>query len=430
MAWFARTAAATLLAAALAASPAHAQSDRIAAVVNGDVISEGDVAARARLFALSSGIALAPDVVERLHGQVTRQLVDERLRLQEVQRRHVVITDKQIADAIREIEGSRNLPTDTLRHRLEADGVGFRTLVDEIRVQLGWLQVLREQLGDSATVTKAEIEEQQRLLQSQTGKTEYRVSEIFVPIDNPSHAADAQRFADTIITQLRGGAPFNVVAAQFSQSQTALQGGDLGWVQANQLDPDVARVVAAMPEGAVSNPLRVPGGLSIVTLKAKREIGHDMATMLKVRQLFLPFSTPLNPQAPTEQQKQTLLKAKALSTSIHTCEQMEAANKANNSPRPADPGDVRLESVNPPQFRAILAGLQDGQVTPPLPTTEGIALLMVCSREQKNMASETSEDIQRRLLAERAELASRQLLRDLQRKAQIDLRTDRVANKS
>ena len=50
--------------------------------------------------------------------------------------------------------------------------------------------------------------------------------------------ADAQRFADTVITQLRSGAPFPVVAAQFSQSQTALQGGDLGWVRANQLDPE------------------------------------------------------------------------------------------------------------------------------------------------------------------------------------------------
>ena len=52
-----------------------------------------------------------------------------------------------------------------------------------------------------------------------------------------ANAADAQRFAETVITELRKGAPFPVVAAQFSQTQTALQGGDLGWVQPNQLDP-------------------------------------------------------------------------------------------------------------------------------------------------------------------------------------------------
>lgn len=96
-----------------------------------------------------------------------------------------------------------------------------------------------------------------------------------MPISEPSRAADAQKFADTIIQQLHAGAPFAVVAAQFSASQTALQGGDLGWVDSSQLDPAVLKIVQEMPEGAISNPVRVPGGLTIVTLRAKREIGKD-----------------------------------------------------------------------------------------------------------------------------------------------------------
>ena len=68
-----------------------------------------------------------------------------------------------------------------------------------------------------------------------------------------------------------------------------------------------------------------------------------------MRQTFLPFSTPLNPQAPTEQQRDALLKARSISTSVHSCDQMEQVAKANNSPRPANPGDVRLDGVNPPE---------------------------------------------------------------------------------
>src|SRR6185436_13564776 len=139
--------------------------------------------------------------------------------------------------------------------RLAADGVGQRTLVDQIRTQLGWTQVLREQLGDKVAVTDTEIADAQRLLAQQVGKLEYRVGEIFIPVDDPANAADAQRFAETVIAELRAGAPFPVVAAQFSQNQTALTGGELGWVQANQLDPDVARLVNEMPVGAISNPV-------------------------------------------------------------------------------------------------------------------------------------------------------------------------------
>jgi peptidyl-prolyl cis-trans isomerase SurA len=230
-------------------------------------------------------------------------------------------------------------------------------------------------------------------------------------------------FADTIIGQLRGAAPCAVVAAQFSQSQTALEGGDLGWVQAIQLDPEVARVVAQMPEGAIANPIRVPGGYMIVSLIGKRQIGSDIATMLTVREAYLPFTSKLDPQAPTDQQKQTLIRAKEISSTVHTCEQMEAANKAAGDVRPSDPGDVRLEGVNPPQFRAMLAALQDGKPSQPLVSVEGISVVIVCKRETKNIGVASKQEIAARVINERADLASRQLLRDLQRRAAIDLRT-------
>jgi peptidyl-prolyl cis-trans isomerase SurA len=403
--------------------PPAVQSTQIVAVVNGEVISNIDVDNRARLFALSTGMPLTPDVIDRLKQQILRQLVDERLRMQEVQRRKIVIPDKAIAAAIHDIESRNGLPAGGLRQKLAADGVSQRTLIDQIRTQLGWGQVLREQLGQQVNISDAEITERQRILAQQVGKPEYRVGEIFVPVEDPAATADAERFAETVIAELRRGAAFPVVAAQFSQNQTALQGGELGWVQANQLDPEVARLVAEMPVGAISNPVKVPGGFSIVTLQGKRDIGREMGTVLSLRQVFLPFAGALNPQAPTEQQKQALEKAKSIAASVHSCEQMEQANKANNSPRPADPGEVRLEAINPATLRQVLATLPPDRTTQPLVTTDGIAVLIVCSREQKNIAQESNDQVRAQLLNDRVELTSRQLIADLRRRARIDIRS-------
>ena len=85
-----------------AATPANKlPGDRIIAVVNTDVISTGDVDNCARLFALSTGMRLSTDIIDRLKPQIVRQLVDERLRMQEAQRRKVIIPDQAIAAAIR-----------------------------------------------------------------------------------------------------------------------------------------------------------------------------------------------------------------------------------------------------------------------------------------------------------------------------------------
>jgi len=392
---------------------------RIIAVVNGDVITSGDVENRARLFALSTGLPSTGEVIDRLKTQIANQLVDERLRLQEAQKRKVVIPDKQIAAAIRDIEQRNNIPDGAMRQKLGALGVSVRTLIDQIRVQLAWTQVLRDQLADKITVSDAEVDEQMRLHEAQIGKPEYSVGEIFIPVDDPANIADAQRFAETVIGELRAGAAFSAVAAQFSQTQTALSGGALGWVQPNQLDPQVARLVVEMPVGAVSNPVKVPGGFDIVTLQGKREVGRDLGTFITLRQVFLPFTEPLDPRQPTDQQRQALEKARTLAANVKSCPQMEAAAKANPSPRAVDPGEVRLETVNPQPFRDMLTKLPIGEASQPLVATEGIAVVIICSREQKNTAIQTKEDVRRRIITDRVEMVSRQVMRDLRRKATI-----------
>jgi peptidyl-prolyl cis-trans isomerase SurA len=393
----------------------------IVAVVNGDVISADDVNNRRLLFAGTSGIPTNPEVLDRLAPQVAKQLIDEKLRLQEIQRRHIVVSDQDIAKTIEDVETRNGMAPGTLQKRLAADGVALRTLIDQIRVQIGWGRVLRQELGEKARVSDADIAERERLLKEQIGKTEYRVSEIFIPIDNPDAAAEAQKFADTVIGQLRAGAPFAVAAAQFSQSQTALQGGDLGWVQATQLDPAQVAILDRMPVGAISNPIRVPGGLSIVTLRGKREIGHDVTTQLTIRQAFAPFSTPLNPQAPTPQQQQALEQAKQLSATAHDCDTIEAANKRFGSGRPSDPGQVTLETLAP-AMAAILSKLDPGKPSQPLVAQDGIAVVMVCSKETANSGLPSKRELEDRILADRVELASRQLQRELRRRAIIEER--------
>ncbi len=405
------------------AQPAPAgPSQAIVAVVNGDVVSSGDVENRGRLFALSTGLPITKEVLDRLRPQVVKQLVDERLRLQEVQRRKIVVSDAEIAEAIGEIEQRNGMPKGMLRQSLAGQNVALRTLIDQVRVQLGWTRVLRQELGTKAEISDADVQDQLRVQRSQIGQPEYRMGEIFIPVDDPAKAADAQRFADTVIAQLRAGAPFPVVAAQFSQSQTALQGGDQGWVRPNQLDPEVAAIAAQMPPGAISNPIRVPGGFSIVTLRGKREVGRDLATVLSLRQVFIPFQGTLNPQAPTDQQKRAVEQAATIGRSTKSCEAMEDANKAAGATRPSDPGEIRLEGVGSAPLREILAGLALGQASRPIVSNDGVAILMVCSREQKNIAEPTKAEVSNRLLQERVELTSRQLQRDLRRRAVLDER--------
>ena len=403
-------------------APDGIPADRIVAIVSGDVITEQDVDDRAKLFALSTGMGVDAGLLDRLKPQITRQLIDEKLRIQEIERRKIVVTPEEISAAIAQIEERNRLGKDGLRNKLTADGVSLGTLIDQIRVQIGWTHVLRQNLGPRARVTNADVQAREDALHGEAGQPEYDVAEIFIPIDDPTHADEANRFAEAVIKQLRAGAPFGIVAAQFGQNQNALEGGDLGWVTADRLDPPVLDIVRQMPIGAISNPVRVAGGYDIVTVHGKREIGNQMATVLSIRQAFLPFKSTLDPQHPTPDQVATLARARAFATGAHDCATVEAANKAAGGNRPSDPGPLLVNDLNP-QMAAILGHMSAGEVTRPLVATDGIAVIAVCSREEKNIAIQTPDQIRDQLLSERVELASRQENLELHRHAVIEMRS-------
>ncbi|MBL6078282.1 peptidylprolyl isomerase [Belnapia sp. T18] len=404
-------------------SQAAAQSNRIVAVINGEVVSRADIVGRARLFALNAGIAVAPEVLDRLTPQVTRLLIDERLRLQEVQRRRIPVADSDVADAVKELEQRNNLPEGALSQQLRQVGVQPRVLYDQIRTQIGWARLLRQQLGPTAIPSDAEVQETIRAAAARTGQPEYLLSEIFVPLDDPRNEAEVNRFTEEVIRQLRAGIPFPVAATQFSQSQTALQGGDLGWTRKEDLDPAVAAVAERMPPGAVSNAIKVPGGFQIVALRQKRESGRDLATLISVRQAYFPFAGTLDPNNPTQQQRDQVEKAQRLATSARSCDAVEAAARsAGGNERAADPGQIRLETVNPPPLRAMLAGLSPGKPSQPILMPDGVLVMMVCSREQRNLAELTPDQAKQQMLRDRIELLSRQLQRDLRRRAVIEMR--------
>jgi peptidyl-prolyl cis-trans isomerase SurA len=418
---FALCAVAAIAGAIAFTSPATAQAprvNRIAAVVNGDVVTLAEVESRRRLLALSAGIT--GESAGRANDQILRLLIDERLRMQEVARRRIPVTDQDIAGAVAEIESRNGLPPGGLRENLRRGGIDPRVLYDQIRAQLGWNRLLRALLGQQASISEAEINEYLAAARARIGQPEYLVSEIFIPLTNPAQEAEVQRFVSDIIARLRQGAPFPMVATQFSQAQSALLGGDLGWIQTERLDPEVAAVVRQMPEGAVSNPIRVPGGFQIVTLRQKRTAGRDMATMLTLRQAVLPFEGQVNPAAPTLQQLRQVEAAQRLSESARSCEGIEAA--ARTGARVADPGPLRLDSINPPELRDLLGSLPVGRPSQPIVTPDGVMVIAVCSRETRNLAEITPEMARDSLLRERVELVSRQVLRDLQRRAQIDIR--------
>jgi peptidyl-prolyl cis-trans isomerase SurA len=409
-----------ILALGVATTPrAAAQEASIAAVVNGEVITSADVEARARLLALSSGLPPTPAALDRLKPQITEELVNQTLQLQEIARRKVAVPETDIAAAIGRIEQGNNLPAGGLRARMAQDGIPFSTLIAQIRTQLGWQTVLHQVLGPGLQPSPGDMAAEATALKNEIGTTQYHLAEIFIQVPDPAQDQTAKNFASTVIQQLRAGAPFPVVAAQFSQATTALQGGDLGFVSLDQLDPAVAAVVSSMPVGAISNPIRVPGGYDIVQLQETHKVGTSTNTALDIRQVFAPYPSPITNGQVGPGQLAVINKLVQASHAVTSCAEMDGLNASFGNSRPDNPGSVSLADVTPPAFQQLLANLPIGKISQPLVAQDGVSVVMVCSRQVQPVGLPSNDQIRDLIVERRVQLESQQLLDDLRHRSII-----------
>jgi peptidyl-prolyl cis-trans isomerase SurA len=82
-----------------------------------------------------------------------------------------------------------------------------------------------------------------------------------------------------------------------------------------------------------------------------------------------------------------------------------------------------VDAIGNQALRDIVASLPPGRASQALIAEDGVAVLMVCARETRNLGVPDKAELGQRIVAERVELTGRQLMRELQRRATIDLRS-------
>lgn len=402
------------------ATAAAAQETRIAAVVNEDMISLGDLEARIRLVLLSSQLPDNEQVRQRVSPQVLRTLIDEKLELQEAKRFNVTVSDDDVSKAFEHLEQQNNMPKGGLEQVLSAHGIPRASLTDQIRAAIAWNKLVEGKLGPTVSVSDEEIKDTLARIKQEIGKSQYRVAEIFLAVDNPSQEADVKALADRLIDQLHQGASFSAVAQQFSQTPTAAVGGDLGWLTAAELPHDIAEAVQGMQAGQLSAPIRTSGGFYILGLLERRTFGTPSAADATVTLMRVSFLVPAETATDADRQK-AYAAAQQVSETAKSCEDMRRIGKERAPQSSGEMRDVKVGSL-PAEFQTLLATLQPGQATKPLQSREGFHVVMLCERKEAPSPIPTRDELVNNLTRQRLETLSRRYLRDIRRTAYVDLR--------
>ena len=374
-----------LLGAAFLATSVQAEVrplDRVVSIVDTDVIMQSQLDQRVREVQQTiakRGDSLPPEHV--LGQQVLERLIIENIQLQIGDRSGIRITDEELNQAVGTIAQRNNLSMEQFRDALERDGLSYEDAREQIRREMIISRVRQRRVAERIQVSDQEVE---NFLASESGKmqlsVEYRLANILIRVPDAASATEiqaAERRAQELYQQLQQGADFAQLAIASSASDTALEGGNMGWRKAAQLPTPFDSLIGALSVGETSEPIRTPGGFILIKLLEKRGGETQVRDEVHVRHVLIKPSE-------IRSEAETKRLAERVYERIMAGEDFaELAKDFSEDPGSAlNGGDLNWIDPNAlvPEFRAVMAQTESGEVSKPFKSAFGWHVLQVMGR--------------------------------------------------
>ncbi len=392
--------------------------DKIAAVVDDDVILEGELQKEVATIMQrikASNTQIPPE--EILRKQVLEKMILDKLQRQLAERAGIKVTDEMLNNSAADIAQRNNMNIEQFKAELEGQGMNYKSFLDNMRNEIIINQLRAREIGGRIKVTDQEVEHTMET-QGKIGEedVQYHLGHILIAVKEGASANEiekAQNKAQELVTKLKAGQNFTEAAMGESGDSNALKGGDLGWRKKEDIPTLFVDSIETLAQGDVSEPIRSPSGFHIIKMLEVKgsPTGTHMVTKTKVRHILI----KTNELVDDAEAKKRLL---ALKARIADGDDFAALARAHSDDKGSALKGGLLDWVGPGDlvkpFEETMEKLPIKEVSEPFQTQFGWHLIQVLERENKDNSQEYKKNlvrdaIRKRKIEEETELWLRRL---------------------
>jgi peptidyl-prolyl cis-trans isomerase SurA len=416
-----------------ASSAAHV-IDEIAVVVNDDIITKNEIAARVRQIEarMKQGGAPMPEAAD-LQRQVVEAMIVERAQMQLAKEMGVKVSDQELDRAIGRIAEQQKLTLQEMRNQMEKEGMPYASFREEIRNEIIMQRLREHEVDNKIQISDAEVDTYLAAEQAAAAdKVEVNISQILVRIPenaSPEQIAARKARADEVARQLRTGADFAKIAATYSDAPDALKGGEIGWRDPNRLPELFSDKLAKLSPGQVTPVIRSNTGFHLIKLVDRRKLqdaDKDKAAAQQqthARHILIKVSPTMTA---TEAKRKLVELKERLDNKAAKFE--ELARLVSNDGTAAKGGDLGWlypgDSV--PEFETAMNALKPGEISGPVETPFGFHLIEVLERKSDDASKERQRNAARQVIRERKmQEATEDWARQVRDRAYVEFREEK-----
>jgi len=386
--------------------------DSIVALVDEDVIlrSELDLAVAGIVDRIkASGDAMPP--MNLLEGQVLERLIMRELQVQRALQTGIRISDADIDQALVNLAQQNGITLQQMRQVIEGDGEDFAEFRRNIGEEIMTDRLRQRIVSSMDPITDTEVD---ILLASEDlSGGEYNISHIQMSLPDgstPQQIKEAQFKADDVYQRLVDGLDFASAAISYSDSQEALEGGNVGWRDLNTVPAFFADAVRDLKPGDFTQPIRSPAGFHIVKVNDYREQRQVVVEEFHARHIMIEVNELVTPRLAMQQITEIQQQLKdGEDFSELAREHSDDVTSANLG---GDMGWFPPEAYGERVHQTLVA-LDKGQTSEPFQTTGGWHIMELLDKREMDrtdeaIRAEAREQIRRRKADQEIEKVLRQ----------------------
>ena len=245
--------------------------NNIIAKVGNEIITSFELENKIKTILFFSNQEVNQLNVDRVKGKALKSLINSKLMFEELKKYDFDIQKVNTNSYFKDISSKMNLSNDELTKLFEIRQIDFETYIQEIKINLTWQQFIYQLYSPKVSIDENQItNELNRIISEKKTLEEYKLSEIEI------ESVDATKI-ETVIDEIKlniSNYGFENTAKKYSSSNTALNGGNLGWVSSASLSENILVELNRLNVGEVSNPLKTLDKIVFLKLQEKREISN------------------------------------------------------------------------------------------------------------------------------------------------------------
>ena len=400
--------------------------DRIIAVVNDEVVTERELAARVD-FALRqlAQQGTQPPARQILEKQLLERTINDRVQMQHARDTGTRVDNAELDRAMVKIAEQNKMTVAELRTVLAKDNVPYDKFREDIRSEITLSRLREREVAQKIVVTESEIDNFIQTQLSQPGRDEFNVSHILIAVPekaSPEQLQARRERAEQALAQIKGGTDFRQVAAAFSDGPEALQGGLIGWRETSRLPALFLDAVRPLQAGQLTELLRSPNGFHILRLNERRGGAAPIVVQQTRARHILVKTNELVSE--TEARNRILALKDRLDNKVDFAELARTRSEDTSASRGGDlnwlsPGDTV------PEFERAMDELKPGEISGPVRSPFGWHLIQVMERRNQDMTQEGQRMNARQTLRERkTDEAYQEWVRQLRDRAYVEQRLE------